>query len=388
MNSSDINLVLEIVADTLDIPKSYYEKAADRHRSLGEWLQRPESRLAKYSPEISPQGSFLYGTVDAPFFADREYDLDNICVMNLSKSDITQKQLKEMFGQEIRDYAKTHNMQPPEEHNRCWRLKYADESISFHLDTLPCIPEETDARKLIAESGVSAHLADLAIAITDKRADAYEKISRIWPSSNPRGFAAWFKDKARTVSLQRRQQLVDDKIYAFVDEVPPYEWKTPLQRIIQILKRHRDVMFEKNPDAAPISMIITNLAARAYQGETDLESALKSIVKGIPQFVRDTKPYVPNPANILEDYADKWTKNPVAEKGFWQWHTQLQADVDRLISVTTSADLEKQIQVLFGVRLSDDRLKMLKASVAFSVAPMHSPMVFRPTSIPRPWGNA
>ena len=37
-------------------------------------------------------------------------------------------------------------------------------------------------------------------------------------------------------------RLVESRAYAKVDDVPPYEWKTPLQRSIQIMKRHRDVM--------------------------------------------------------------------------------------------------------------------------------------------------
>ena len=37
-----------------------------------------------------------------------------------------------------------------------------------------------------------------------------------------------------------------------------------------LLKRHRDTMFRHKLDVAPISMIITNLAAHAYGGETDL----------------------------------------------------------------------------------------------------------------------
>jgi hypothetical protein len=53
------------------------------------------------------------------------------------------------------------------------------------------------------------------------------------------------------------------------EDVPTYELKTPLQRAIQLLKRHRDVMFVDNLDVAPISMILTNLAGHAYGGEAE-----------------------------------------------------------------------------------------------------------------------
>jgi hypothetical protein len=85
---------------------------------------------------------------------------------------------------------------------------------------------------------------------------------------------------------------VEQRLYASIETVPPYEWKTPLQRSVQLLKRHRDVMFRDNPSVGPISMIITNLAAHAYAGEPDILSALTNIVDKMPQFVRPNWPRV------------------------------------------------------------------------------------------------
>lgn len=134
--------LLEIILSSLDIPESYYQRAADRHRSLGEWLCRPESTVAAFEPHITPQGSFRYGTVVRPITADGEYDLDNVVTLNLSKTAMTQKQLKTLFGEEIHGYAEAHQMASPvEEMKRCWRLHYADE-VSFHLDSLPCVADE------------------------------------------------------------------------------------------------------------------------------------------------------------------------------------------------------------------------------------------------------
>ena len=55
--------VLEEIADALDIPPSKFEEAKDRYESIGDWLGRDESTLFAYEPAISPQGSFLLGTV-------------------------------------------------------------------------------------------------------------------------------------------------------------------------------------------------------------------------------------------------------------------------------------------------------------------------------------
>jgi hypothetical protein len=218
---------------------------------------------------------------------------------------------------------------PVEERNRCWRLRYSDE-VAFHLDALPCVPEEQAVINAIVARGVSNEWAQIAVAITDKRHPDYERITRALFSSNPRGFARWFEQRVRASALDRINLLVKQRAYTSVEDVPPYEWKTPLQRAIQLLKRHRDVMFHDNPEVAPISMIITNLSAHAYRGETDLWSALTNIVKEMPRFVSPVRPRVPNPTNPAEDYADRWTNNTALEENFWSWHTQVRVDLETL----------------------------------------------------------
>ena len=300
--------LLDSIIDSLDIPESYYRRAAERHRSLGEWLCRPESKIAVFQPHVTPQGSFRYGTVTRPLKAEGEYDLDNVVTLTLPKMAMTQKQLKTLFGVEIRAYAEAHQMLSPiEEMNRCWRLHYSDET-RFHLDALPCVPEEERIVATIIGFGVPRELAKRAVAITDKRHPNYALISSNWLSSNPRGFARWFEERTRSYALPRLRRLVDARLYSSVEDVPAYEWKTPLQRSIQLLKRHRDVMFQENPVLAPISMILTNLATHSYNGESDIFTAVTGIVDRMPSFIRAERPRVPNPADPGEDYADKWTR--------------------------------------------------------------------------------
>ena len=201
---------------------------------------------------------------------------------------MSQRELKNLYGAEIKAYAIAHQMTDPvEERNRCWRVFYAD-AFSFHLDSLPCVPEDQRVMEAIVGAGVPAQLARLAVAITDRRHPEYERITAALFSSNPRGFADWFEQCARSWALPRLKELVKGSFYAAVEDVPAHEFKTPLQQAIQILKRHRDMMFRTRPKLAPISMIITNMAAHAYAGEPDLFAALTNIVEKMPQFVPGT----------------------------------------------------------------------------------------------------
>jgi hypothetical protein len=386
--NSTVNSILQLILSEIEIPRSYYEKAVARHRSLGEWLCRPESTVAAFAPVVVPQGSFRYGTVVRPVLLTEKYDLDNVTTLQIEKTRMSQKELKNLYGAEIKAYAIAHNMTDPiEERNRCWRLFYAD-AFSFHLDSLPCVPEDQRLVEAIIAAGVPMHLARLAVAITDKRHPHYERISAALFSSNPRGFADWFEECARSWALPRLDELVKGNFYAAVEDVPAYEFKTPLQQAIQILKRHRDMMFRSSPKLAPISMIITNLAAHAYQGEPDLFAALTNIVEKMPQFIRTDKPRVPNPANPAEDYADKWSLGPILERSFWRWHTQVRADLKKLTDSTTGETFGDLIAQSFGVVLSEEQLQPFRgARTGRAPAIGRSPVLAIPRSTPRPWGD-
>jgi hypothetical protein len=388
IENSAVNALLQSIVEAIEIPQSYYEKAVARHRSLGEWLCRPESSVAAFAPVVVPQGSFRYGTVVRPLLATHKYDLDNVTTLQVAKTQMSQKELKTLYGAEIKAYAIAHKMTDPvEERNRCWRLFYADE-FSFHLDALPCVPEDQQVVDAIVKSGVPARLAALAVAITDKRHPQYEQISGALFSSNPRGFAAWFEECARSWALPRLRELVKSNLYASVEDVPAYEFKTPLQQAIQLLKRHRDVMFRTNLTVAPISMIITNLAAHAYTGEADLYTALTNIVEKMTHFVRSERPRVPNPANPAEDYADKWSLNPGLERYFWQWHTQARADLKRLPAFISGETLLRDVERTFGVTLGEEELRPYAIDRAQRApAIVRAPALVIPASTPRPWGH-
>lgn len=390
MTTHDIFMttLLEQIVELLDIPTSHYEKAAERYHSLGEWLHREQSIVAKFNPQVYPQGSFRYGTVNRPLFKSNEYDLDLVCEIVLRKSAVTQKQVKTLLGTEIISYAKAHGFSDPvEEKNRCWRLNYADD-VKFHMDILPSVPEDQNFIALLQQLGVPYELAKLSVAITDKRHPKYTIVDPDWPRSNPKGFAGWFEGRMRKAADDRIRKLVLKKAYASIDEVPPYQWKTPLQRSIQILKRHRDVMFRRSPDLAPISMILTTLAAHAYEGETGLYQALSDVVNKMPDFVRSSKPRIPNPVNPAEDFADRWASDIRLEQNFWAWHTQIKADLRNCVELMSSKQLPEKVQKLFDVSLTSEQLNELtKFGVRTSATKTPAPLI-RVNEAPKPWRSS
>ena len=288
-----------------------------------------------------------------------------------------------MIGSELISYGESHGIKSPVvERKRCWRIDYADD-LNFHIDNLPCLPEETVVIEQLTALGVPQHLAQTSIGLTCKDDEQYRVITSAWPMSNPNGYAVWFEQRFGTVGNNRRKNLVESGLYKAASEVPIYELKTPLQSAIQILKRHRDFMFQSRPELKPISIIITTLAGQAYDGEDNLLDTVTAVLDRMARSIRSGKPRIPNPVNPGEDFADKWSANPALEQNFWLWYAKAQHDFNALKNTEQKTEVQKLTESRFGIRPPVENKTVPIASLARRI----SPAVVVQTG-PKPWGYA
>lgn len=393
MPNQSNQIVLEKILEAIELPDSAYEKAERRYKDLGEWLHRDESKCSKFEPKISPQGSFRLGTANRPL-KDEQYDLDMSCNLQvgITKSSATQQQLKQLVGEDLIAYRKARGIQEElAEKRRCWRLDYADD-VSFHMDIVPCIPEDfvgrTSLKKRMIETSklndaLAESVAELAVSITDNSDPTYAERSQNWRISNPEGYAKWFESRMRLAETVLKQRMFEAN--ASIDELPNFRWKTPLQMVIKLLKRHRDIMFEGRDDSKPISIIITTLAARAYAGESDLISAMGNILRKMGHLVSEAKPRVPNPVNPVEDFADKWYSPEHTqyrlEDNFQRWLMQAQADFEALCGRDNVKNLVEAAKRGFKVNFEQPQVeRMLGAAPAVVASPKQVDQ-----SAARPW---
>jgi len=351
--------LLQVIAEALDIPESSYEQAVKHYEAIGAWLERDKSTVACYNPEVYSQGSFLLGTVTKPVSGAEEYDIDLVSELNLHKVRISQKTLKELVGNEIKSYARANNMSSrPEESRRCWTLNYAD-SAQFHADILPAIPDAGAFKQLIELHRYALPIgSNYAIAITDNTHPNYAEVNPDWPRSNPKGYAEWFRSRMQ-IQFDAARKSFAASIQLRVEDVPEHKVKTPLQRTIQILKRHRDIWFEENQDAydkdaKPISIIITTLAAHAYNNEVDLQQTLLKITTEMSCYIEyDSNDVVliPNPVNPLENFADKWREYPIRKACFMDWLKQAQLDLTTVLKLSDVQSVGKSLESSLGKRV-------------------------------------
>lgn len=326
------NEIFENLGASLDVSESRYEELVSSYQAVGRFLGDDSSPLAPYKPEIQPQGSFLLGTMITPVNENDDLDIDLVCELMEKHPSWTAENLKAKVGDRLNS-SERYKKLLDEEGRRCWTLLYRKNSDNardkYHMDILPCV---NNKRTRLREQyfSVSMEQVDkLALRITDRDLPnyKYETDSNQWLKSNPFGYAKWFEDRCSV--LTRRTVLLSE---AKVGNVPAYkEKKSPLQRVVQILKRHRDIMFNGDENK-PISIIITTLAARAYKKETDVLDALINVVNGMERYIeRDPQTrqcIVSNPVNPDENFADKWMETPQKQINFFAWLKQVKQDVE------------------------------------------------------------
>lgn len=327
--TSEISKLLIKTASILDIPDHVYEDATLKYEDVGNWLNADDSEILCYNPEIYVQGSFRLGTVVRPINKEDEYDIDLVCHLNIKKEQTTQKDLKAMVGTRLKkrnDLSKILNSS-----RRCWTLEYPTESNMphFHMDILPAIP--------------NIEQLPTGILLTDTEL-------KLWQKSNPRAYADWFHDRMKII-FQNKKIALAKSLQTNVEEVPYWLVKTPLQIAVQILKRHRDINFQNMQDIKPVSIIITTLAARAYDNQVDVYEALRDIAQkiinnwGKQNFVenRNGKWWVANPVDGDENFADKWNEYPERREAFYNWLIKVQLDFS---SAASRGSLHESVNAL------------------------------------------
>lgn len=360
-NKEELNKLFLVVAENLDITETQFNNLKRSYNAVGKHLEEDPTFL-NYHPVVTPQGSLRLGTIIQPITEDGDIDVDLVYRLESKHPNWTQKDIKQMVGQRLKDHG-TYCKMLDKESRRCWTLLYRQNSDDakerYHMDILPCVVDpmfNANMEIYRTKSFSSVKLDDIAIRITDNQEPNYNSSTYIsnWSKSNPDGYAMWFAERCKNYT-EKRECITEDimPIGKYVKN------KTVLQRIVQILKRHRDIMFKDDEDK-PISIIITTLAAKAYKGEDSLLEGLVSVISSMEKHLTNDQ-YgnyeVRNPANPEENFADKWPTHPKRKENFFKWLQQLKYDVNSIIHAT-GQQLRTNVGRSFGDRFSQELFNM------------------------------
>ena len=276
------------------------------------------------------------GTTVKPITGN-EFDVDLVAHVTDLDVSISPASLKRSIGERLRNHGSYRPLL--EEKARCWRLNYAND---FHFDITPSIPNPScpNGGELVPD-----------------------KELKRWKPTNPQGYRAKFDRRA--VLLPRLRRLVRKTVALDEASIEPFPHTPPLKgllrRIVQIAKRHRDLYFQdRDPSLAPLSIIITTLASRAYEycvvkfeydDELDL---ICDVIRKMP-FMLETEYQegrtvwqLWNMTTAGENFCEKWNWEPARAAAFFAWHAIVLRDVERLAAAEGLDAVRRQLAVVFG----------------------------------------
>jgi hypothetical protein len=290
--------LLTRIAVSLELDETRKQRMESAYKAIYDILEKDEVFFSKVDFLVYPQGSTAIGTTVKPR-SKEEFDLDITVEIrdpyyNYTSSEIYNHLIRVLSNNDI--YKE--KLVPK---NRCARINYVGD---FHMDVLPgCIVISGDSKIMVPDREL-----------------------RSWSSSNPKGYANWFTQKAETVIISsindsfkkfsalnkakaEQEDLPDEDVYS----------KEPLKRAVQLTKRYRDIYFEKKPDYKTSSIVLTTIFGELYEGEPSIYQTIDNVLNKIVKRYTDYQHLlesqgiykrikVLNPVNSDEDFTDKWDK--------------------------------------------------------------------------------
>jgi Second Messenger Oligonucleotide or Dinucleotide Synthetase domain len=319
--------LLNRIGAKLQISETAYNLANDRYHTISNWLNDEKSPLSKYKPRIYAQGSLNLGTTTKPV-GRAEYDLDFVCEFQMKSEDCLDPLiLLDLIENRLNEHDTYKNM--IERLNRCIRVTYAND---FHVDILPACPNPKEGA-----------FGATCVLVPDSKA-------RCFKDSNPLGYAEWFKQTAERAVISFRAHDVKP-----LPEQQVYEDLTTLQRVVQLMKRSRDILLKDlDEKERPISIVLTTLAAQMYRGQTSVTTALIAVLDSIIQAISqtETRLVVLNPTNTNEDLSERWENNHKLYQNFVDWVYDFREKMQELVDVRGIYRVEEKLKAMFGENLA------------------------------------
>lgn len=394
--------ILKII-ENLDIPPTLFKNAVEKYNSIAKYLQSKGLNV-----EIYPQGSFALGTVIRPYTQDDNaaYDLDFICqVTDADKNSISAEKLRSyiegaldesgLYGGKLEICAE------------CITIRYADiNGIAFSIDVVPAVDESLQKKAMLVQKAQNPNLIETAIAIPKQVQESYE-----WITNNPKGYKLWFDDintpyLSNSRSFYRASYFEKySHVFASVEDIPSELERSALQRVIQILKYHRNVFYSRHKDgdkhkpiSAIINTIVTEIAKHANPA-WDVYELLKYVVNEFNTYslqltMNETlfaqrysdktviskkreKWVIQNPANPEDNLADSWTDETA--QIFFKWITNLQSDLIESLNLS-----DEDFRICVENALGEPAVKKTWGEKYKGIK---KPTIITSSISPKPWRN-
>ncbi|MCF2501354.1 nucleotidyltransferase domain-containing protein [Dyadobacter chenhuakuii] len=329
--SIQLDDLLDKMAETLQLDDTRYDRMKTSYKAVHEYVLA-DPFFEHLVLETYSQGSVKTGTANKPYKGN-EFDLDTVIQLKPDASRFGVTEIRNQLERRLREPSSRYK-DMLESKSRCVRIKYAGD---FHMDVLAAPQQSHFCKNTLLVLNKDKHGVDI---------------------SNPRGHANWFIAKANSLVESLLEKA--DKIRSIEIERLPndnFRRKKPLQRATQLLKRYRDIFFERDDTYQTSSVILTTIAGQYYQGEASIFDTMDGIITRIVHDadslmkIHGGRIKVLNPVNSLEDFTSKWETEPEYYSAFLQFVRNLKNQWEQFKKQQGVLTESRVLKGLFGDEL-------------------------------------
>lgn len=347
------DLLLADLAIRIQLNPTNYRKVVERYKTLNEHLERESSPLAGIVALLYPQGSVSIGATIASRLTTDEFDVDVVVQLLIALLSDPAEVLDTLY-KAIRGERGSRYYDCTVRRSRCVTVNYAD---GMHVDFTPmvrCLRGQERESILFHHQQETPH------------DPGYHRIA------NPYGFAEWFR-----INTPQEVRFADEyaalaKSYATFDSahqdaIPEQEdlyRKSMALIVLQLLKRFRNVRYDRRRLRRPPSVMLAKLVAD-HAGRTrclsdELLHQAQQLRDLLVSCARERRLIVVrNPICDADIFTDRWPEHSSEQDLFIEDLDHLIKQVTRLKSGCELEEMRGILSDLFGERPSADVIKSL-----------------------------
>jgi hypothetical protein len=340
-----VDVLLADIAIRIQLSRTDYGKAVQRYQAVSDWIERPNSPLCDRVQILYPQGSMATGSTIASRLRTDEFDIDIAAQLDLPPA-IAPRTALDLLYEAVRGEPESRYHRMAKRRTRCVTVDYSDD---MHLDVTPMLRLRGTPER---ESHLYHHRPETP------QEPGYRCVA------NPYGFAQWFRAKTppeldfaaayatRSLDHERAVLMARADSEPVPDQTPPFQ-KSRAVVVLQLLKRWRNVQYDRRPGRRPPSIMIAKLIADNANATHSLsEELLHQAKRMLAEFQRShdaRQPiHVTNPVCPEDVLTDRWPGTLATQGVFVEDLQNLVAKVGGLIAGRSLDDMKRIMVELFG----------------------------------------
>ena len=339
--SEPVDELLADIAIRIQLSATDYRKAEERYKTLSDWIDRPNNPLAGLVQLVYSQGSMAIGATIASRLTTDEFDVDFIAQLALPIG-TSPKIVLDLIFESIRGEPGSRYYDMAERRSRCVTVDYADKR---HADITPM-------SRLLNPRERESHL------FHSKPEDPQEQDLTL--VANPFGFAEWFKENTPAdeefAKLFEKRASDYELLMADSEDLPDQESahrKSKAVIVLQLLKRWRNIKYDKREGRRPPSVMMSKLIADAANSTNMLSEELlhqaKAMQDELNRWHRAGQLIcVANPVCLADVLTDRWPGSLDEQAIFIRDLDDLVIKVERLLAGCSLRDMQLIMTDLFG----------------------------------------